>query len=216
MPYRTIIFDLDGTLLNTIDDLTTSINYALQLHGYSIQTSSYVRQVLGKGIRRLVADCLPSSVLEGQGFEHVFSDFRTHYLQHNIDKTVPYDGVLSTLSCLKLRDIGLAMVSNKVDTAVQDLHQRFFADTITVAIGEGPKTPPKPNPIGVLRAMEMLQATPETTLYVGDSEVDYATAQAAGIDSCLVLWGFRDEEQLCPLGAQHYIKQPHELLTLVD
>lgn len=215
MSYRTLIFDLDGTLLDTLDDLHASVNHALDTHGFPLRSREEVRAALGNGVRRLIMECLPSesSVAEQ---ESTLATFRQHYLVHSLDRTAPYAGILPLLAELQARGISMALVSNKLDAAVQELHQRFFAQYISLAIGEGVYTPPKPDPTGVMRAMEQLGATPSTALYVGDSEVDHATARAAGIASGLVLWGFRDEERLRALHADHYVSAPHELLSLVN
>ncbi|MDO5075504.1 MAG: HAD family hydrolase [Bacteroidales bacterium] len=215
MSYRNVIFDLDGTLLNTLDDLSASVNHALGSQGLPLCSAAHVRATLGNGIRRLIEGCVPATCPPEQ-IEAVFSAFRHHYLEHSLDRTAPYDGIMELLQELHERGIGMALVSNKVDAAVQELHQRFFARYIEVAIGEGPETPPKPNPQGVWRAMEKLNADATTTLYIGDSEVDHATARAAGTNSCLVLWGFRDEAELRQLHAEHYLKTPQDFLSLLD
>lgn len=214
MTYKTLLFDLDGTLLNTLDDLWSSVNHALLSFDFPPCSKEHVRKALGNGIRRLIEACVPSTAMPHE-VDQVFTTFRQHYLAHSLDTTAPYPGILPMLDLLKERGFRMGMVSNKVDAAVQDLHQRFFKEQLEIALGESESTPPKPNPAGVLRAMEILDAEPRTTLYVGDSEVDHATARAAGVASCLVLWGFRDADTLHSLQADHYLQEPKDLLELL-
>ncbi len=211
---RNIIFDLDGTLLNTLDDLATSVNHALRLHGLPERSVAEIRHFLGNGIRNLVQRSVPVDCSE-HTFEAVLQSFRTFYLQHSLDQTRPYAGVPALLATLKARGVHTAIVSNKLDTAVQELYRHFFADTIDLALGEQGGLARKPSPDLLLAAMQQLSAPPEETLYVGDSEVDWATARAAQVRCALVLWGFRDAPELHSLKADAYLNAPHELLTLI-
>ncbi|RRD80604.1 HAD family hydrolase [Alloprevotella sp. OH1205_COT-284] len=209
----TVLFDLDGTLLDTLTDLSVAVNHALQMYGLPQRSKNEVRAFLGNGIRNLITQCVPNhtdSIL----IEKVFVAFRTYYLEHCLDNTVPYPGIPPLLEELHRRGVRIGLVSNKVDTAVQELHKRFFADTISVALGESSEIRRKPHPAGVLEAMRRLKALPEETLYVGDSEVDFETSRAAGINCALVFWGFRDEIVLRALEAEYYFLSPEELLSL--
>ena len=215
MKYHTVLFDLDGTLLDTLTDLAGSVNHALRSNGLSERSAREVRAFLGNGIRDLVQQSVGTNCPLAL-FEAVFEDFRAHYRLHSLDATAPYAGIMPLLDQLQGLGVRMGIISNKVDEAVQGLHARFFGQAIELAVGERAGIPKKPAPDAVLHAMQALKADPATTLYVGDSEVDFATAQAAGIDCALVLWGFRDDEQLRPLGATHYVEQPAELLKIVE
>ena len=211
--YSTLIFDLDGTLLNTLNDLASSVNHALSTHHLPLRSQREVRAFLGNGIHHLIAQSVPSTLSEAE-VEVVFQSFRSHYLEHCLEQTAPYPDIMSLLQALRRRGVKMGIVSNKLQPAVSELHRLFFADFIDIAIGESTTTRRKPHPDSVLSAMEQLGSTPQTTLYVGDSEVDHATARAAGVGSALVLWGFRDESDLRLLNADHYISSPLELLSL--
>lgn len=213
---KTIVFDLDGTLLDTLGDLAASVNYALAAHHLPERTLMEVRQFLGNGIRRLMLDAVDGKV-EGEAFEPVFASFRQHYMEHCLDTTSPYPGIMSLLKELKERGVKMAIVSNKLHPAVQELNRRFFSQYISTAVGESDKVRRKPNPDAVLAALEELGSSPSEALYVGDSEVDLQTAQHAGLPCALVLWGFRDEAYLRALpGASHFVRKPAELLSLLD
>lgn len=148
-------------------------------------------------------------------FEMVFATFNAHYLEHNLDQTAPYRGIESMLQALRQQGVAQGIVSNKVDAAVSDLYARFFASTMDCALGERVDVRRKPAPDMLQEAMKTLKATPERTLYVGDSEVDFATARAAGVDCALVLWGFRDAPELRALRADYYVSSPGEIVNLV-
>lgn len=212
--YNTIIFDLDGTLLDTLIDLANSVNFSLSKHNLPIRTQSEVRSYLGNGILKL----MEHAVQDGQdnpNFGAAFQDFKEHYLANCNIKTKPYTGIMELLSELKGRGIKLAIVSNKHDTAVKSLCRLHFSDYIEVAIGESKGIKKKPAPDTVMQALEKLGSNKETAIYVGDSEVDFHTALNTGMDCVLVSWGFRDREQLEMLGASLIIDKPSELLKLI-
>lgn len=211
---KAILFDLDGTLLDTLTDLTTSVNHALRTHGLAEREKQEVRAFLGNGIRNLISKSVPEGT-HPDDFELVFQTFKAHYVEHCLDETAPYEGILPLLSELKTRGIKMGMVSNKLDPAVQDLNARFFADYLTVALGESSTIRRKPNPDGVNEAMKRLGVLPSETLYVGDSEVDFRTAEAASMSCALVLWGFRDEADLRKLDAELYLERPEQLLAYI-
>lgn len=207
-----LIFDLDGTLLDTLDDLWASVNHALAQFSMPMRSPCEIRQFLGNGAQVLIHQSLPTDTptdLE----ERVFAAFRQHYLRHNQDRTRPYPGIIEMLRQCKERGYRTAIVSNKPDAAVQQLHQRFFADTIDIAIGQQANIRRKPAPDMVLLAMETLQTTNASTIYIGDSEVDIATARNAGLPCICVDWGFRDRHFLEEQGATRIIHLPNELFT---
>lgn len=211
----TVIFDLDGTLLDTLSDLAGSVNHALSVHGFPARTRQEVRAFLGNGIRQLMLQAVPYE-LEADRFESVLATFRAHYVDHCLDLTAPYEGIDALLKALKARGIRLAIVSNKLDPAVQELRDHFFAASIPLAIGESPAIRRKPNPDSLFEAMRRLGSKPEETLYVGDSEVDLETACRAGVRCVTVLWGFRDEDFLRGAGATCCVSEPSGILEIVD
>lgn len=217
MKRNTVIFDLDGTLLDTLQDLTDSVNHALRTHGLPERTPREVRSLLGNGIRRLMSGAVDGRV-EGEAFERVFDTFRTHYVAHCLDATKPYAGIMPLLQELKERGVKMAIVSNKWYTAVQELSARFFGDYMASAVGESPTVRRKPNPDAVVTALKEMGSRVDEAVYVGDSEVDLATARNAGIACVLVTWGFRDSDFLHSLpGADEaaFIDTPGELAALL-
>ena len=213
MTYKTYIFDLDGTLLDTLGDLAASVNYALRTHGMPEHSIDDIRRFVGNGVRLLMERAVPEGAANPL-FDEAFATFRTYYMDHSLDTTRPYDGILETLSELKSRGCRLAVVSNKMMAATQELCRYFFKDTIEVAIGEneaeGIRT--KPAPDTVFAALKALGEDREGAVYVGDSDVDILTAHNSGLPCISVLWGFRDREFLKQNGAETFISAPSELL----
>ena len=211
---NTVVFDLDGTLLDTLGDLAGSVNYALRKHGLPECSLQEVRSFLGNGIVRLMQGAVKNAV-QGEAFEEVFQTFRSHYLEHCLDTTQPYPGKMPMMEKLREAGVKMAIVSNKLHPAVQELSRRFFAELVTSAVGESETVRRKPNPDGVLRALKEMGSRPEEAVYVGDSEVDWETARNAGLRCALVCWGFRDEEFLRTLpGTFAYAQSPDDLLSL--
>ena len=211
---HTVIFDLDGTLLDTLGDLSASVNHALARYGLPLRSRQEVRSFLGNGIRYLMERAVGEGVPPAR-FEEIFTTFRSHYVDHCMDTTAPYAGIMNLLGELKRRGVSMAIVSNKLDPAVQQLNRRFFADSIGTAVGESATVRRKPNPDAVVKALAELGAAKEEAIYVGDSEVDLATARRAGIDCALCLWGFRDEGFLRSLeGADCFLREPADLLQV--
>lgn len=208
--YKTYIFDLDGTLLDTLNDLHASCNYALRTHGMPERSMEEVRQFVGNGVKKLMERAIPDG-LENPLFEETLQTFRQHYLLHNLDTTLPYPGIMEMLQQLKAQGKRIAVVSNKFYAATQDLCKHFFGDTIQVAIGEREDIKKKPAPDTVLEALRQLQVTRQDAVYVGDSEVDIETARNSGIPCISVLWGFRSKSFLLSHGATTFIETPNEL-----
>lgn len=213
MRYQTYVFDLDGTLLDTLGDLAASTNYALRTHGMPEHSLDDVRRFVGNGVRVLMERAVPQGA-ENPQFEAAFQTFRTHYMQHSLDTTKPYDGILETLEALKAEGCRLAVVSNKMMAATQELCRHFFRDTIEVAIGEheAQGIRKKPAPDTVNEAFRQLSVGKERAVYVGDSDVDILTARNSGLPCISVLWGFRDRDFLIQHGAETFISAPSELL----
>lgn len=212
---RTVLFDLDGTLLNTLTDLSNSVNFALKAHELPERTVQEIRAFLGNGIRNLIEKSVPFNT-SVEVLDKVFQSFKTYYLKHGLDYTTPYVGIMPLLEKLKKESFKMAIISNKVDAAVQQLNSQFFADYMDIAVGEKPNVKRKPAPDSVLFAIEALGAQPDTTLYIGDSEVDYETARAASVKCVLVTWGFRDERDLKLLKSDFYANSPEELYNIIS
>lgn len=211
--YNTFIFDLDGTLLNTLDDLAASVNYALRTHGMPERTLDEVRSFVGNGVRLLMERAIPEGT-DNPRFEETFATFRQYYMDHSLDKTRPYEGIPEMIHALKQRGCRLAVVSNKFYAATQELIRHFFPE-ITVAIGEHESEGirKKPAPDTVFEAFRQLGVGKENAVYVGDSDVDLQTAHNSGLPCISVLWGFRDRDFLLAHGATTFISQPKELLS---
>ena len=196
----TIIFDLDGTLLNTLTDLANSVNYAMERQGFPVHSEEAVRQMVGNGIYVLMEQAVPQG-RECSAFDACLKDFREHYEAHKKDFTKPFPGVMAFLEKADKAGYKMAVVSNKFDLAVKGLCRDFFYPYITTAIGESSQIARKPAPDTVFAAMQKLHSAPEHCVYVGDSDVDLATAKNAGISCISVSWGFRSREFLLSHGA---------------
>lgn len=200
MTYKVAIFDLDGTLLDTLEDLADAMNFCLRARGMAERSLEEVRGFVGNGIRKLVERAVPPGTAP-RLMDEIYEDFLRYYKNHCAVKTRPYPGIPEVLRKLKAAGMGTAVVSNKADAAVQILCKTFFDGLIDFAMGDSPGVRKKPCPDGVLLALERFGAGPREAVYVGDSEVDFETARNAGTDLILVAWGFRGERALSSLGA---------------
>ena len=213
--YSTYIFDLDGTLLDTLEDLAAAVNYALRQHGMPEHSVDAVRCFVGNGVRLLMERATPDGAAN-PNFEKVFETFRQYYMAHSLDTTKPYEDIPQVLASLRARGCRVAVVSNKMMAATQELCRYFFSDTVEVAIGEdeasGIRKKPAPDTVEV--ALQSLGVGKEGAVYVGDSDVDIMTARHAGLPCISVLWGFRDKTFLQEHGATTFITRPGELLEL--
>lgn len=210
MGYKLVIFDLDGTILNTLDDLADSLNYALGKNGMQERTADEVRCFVGNGVQKLIERAVPEDTNEAQK-QNVLACFKEHYKLHCADKTRPYDGVKEQILKLRQKGCKTAVVSNKSDFAVQSLCQDYFPELFDYVVGEREGIRRKPWPDSVFEVLEKLGIEKEEALYVGDSEVDIKTAQNAGIDLAAVSWGFRDKNFLKEQGAEKIITAPEEI-----
>ncbi len=206
---KTIIFDLDGTLLYTLEDLKEAVNYALRTKGLSEHSLEEMRKFFGNGIRYAFQQAEPS--LPDTEIDELIRLFREYYAEHSMDNTVPYDGILPLMKILSEQGCRMAIVSNKVDEAVKDLAKHFFGDYVKVAIGNRADIRRKPAPDSVFAALEEMGAKQEDAVYIGDSEVDLATARAAGLPCITVLWGFREKDFLVEQGADCFAERPEEI-----
>jgi phosphoglycolate phosphatase len=211
--YSTYIFDLDGTLLDTLADLAAAVNYALRQHGMPEHTIDDVRRFVGNGVRKLMERAIPDGE-KNPDFEATFATFREYYMHHSLDNTRPYPGIIETLEALKAKGCRLAVVSNKMMAATKELCRHFFAETIEVAIGENEAAGirKKPAPDTVFEALRQLGEEKDSAVYVGDSDVDLETANNSGLPCISVLWGFRNRNFLIQHGAKTFISAPSELL----
>ena len=212
--YNTYIFDLDGTLLDTLTDLAASTNYALRTHGMPEHTIDEVRRFVGNGVRKLMERAVPDGT-DNPLFDEAFATFRQYYMEHSLDTTRPYEGIPEMLAALKAKGCHLAVVSNKMMAATQELCRHFFPETIEVAIGENEAEGirKKPAPDTVIAALRQLGVGEEGAVYVGDSDVDIDTARNSNLPCISVLWGFRDRDFLLQHGASTLISAPEELLV---
>lgn len=210
MNYDTYIFDLDGTLLDSLTDLAISCNYALRINNMPERTIDEVRCFVGNGVKKLMERAIPNG-LQNPAFEKTYADFRQHYLVHNLDNTKPYPGIIPLLERLHSEGKNIAVVSNKFYAATQDLVKHFFDEYITVAIGERENIRKKPAPDTVFEALRQLSASLSGAVYIGDSDVDVMTARNCNIPCISVLWGFRTKEFLIKNGATTFVTAPDEI-----
>ena len=209
--YDTYIFDLDGTLLSTLEDLASSTNYALRTHNMPEHSIDDIRRFVGNGVAKLIERAVPNGK-DNPDYESTLNTFRQYYMQHSLDTTKPYPDVVETLTELKSRGKHIAVVSNKFDAATKELCRHFFGSLVDVAIGEHEGVRKKPSPDTVVEALRQLNVDAGGAVYVGDSEVDIETARNSHLPCISVLWGFRDKEFLLANGATTFISSPLELL----
>lgn len=214
MKKKLLIFDLDGTILNTLEDLADSVNFALAANQLPERTLQEIRRFLGNGVRKLVERSLPEGCDEAVG-NKVFDKFREYYKEHCADKTRPYEGISELLDSLQDKGYYLAVVSNKADFAVKELCETYFPKKFEYAVGEREGIRRKPYPDSVLEVLDKLHIKKEHAIYVGDSEVDIQTAKNAGIEMICVKWGFRDVEYLLEQGAEKMVAYPNEILEIL-
>lgn len=212
MKHDSVIFDLDGTLLDTLGDLCSAVNATMRKYSYPERTLEEVRTFVGNGVRVLVEKSMPEGSDEEMK-DRVLADFKAYYAEHNREKTAPYPGIIELLEKLRGENVPCAVVSNKIDPATKALTAQFFGDRIQVAIGEREGIERKPAPDSVFEAMKLLSS--ENPVYVGDSEVDVQTAKNAGIDGVFVTWGFRTAKELEASGAETCVSSVNELWGLL-
>ena len=212
-----VIFDLDGTLLNTIEDLGNSVNYALAQMGYPTHAIAAYPAMVGNGVMRLVERALPAEVRTPAIVDRMLEHFREHYDHHCTDCTAPYPGIPELLADLTERGINLAVTSNKYQAAVTKIIRHFFPDANWKAVlGNTPGVPRKPDPSIVFEALNQCPTPKAEVLYVGDSGIDIETARRACVASVGVTWGFRPERELRQAYADHVISDPDYILSLLS
>jgi len=214
MKYDTVLFDLDGTLLDTVDDLTDSVNEVLEANGYPLRTRDEVRLATGNGARYLFRKVLPEGVSDS-AMDDIMAQYKIIYKKNMRNKTKPYDGIMDMLGELKTLGVKTAVISNKPDYAVGSLCRDYFGEHIDIAVGDRPDVARKPEPESGEIVMQKLGSEKEKTLYVGDSDVDIIMGRNLGVKSVGVPWGFRDVDSLKKEGADYIINEPGELVDIV-
>ncbi|MBQ2089464.1 MAG: HAD-IA family hydrolase [Lachnospiraceae bacterium] len=215
--YNAIIWDLDGTLLNTLEDLRDAVNYALRAQGFPERTLEEIRCFVGNGVRKLMERAVPDGE-NNPKFQETFDIFKKYYDGHNMVKTKPYDGIMDCLKYFHDNGVPMAIVTNKIQSAAEMLRENVFEGLIPLAVGDGVVPTRKPDPQGVHYAMEHLGLNDEkyNVVYIGDSEVDAATAENAGLDCLLCLWGFRSQEELADKPHVAFVNEPAEIMDYIE
>ena len=216
MKIKTAIFDLDGTLLNTLGDLCDSVSCAMQRHGFAAVTEEETRRRVGHGARRLITQCIPEDKRSEAMIDTCLDEYRTAYAERMMNRTQPYDGIVPLLKHLRQAGVTVSVLSNKYDVASKALIRHYFGDLVQVTYGERPDVPRKPDPTSVLALMRELGGEPATTLYIGDSVVDMQTARNAGLTPVGVTWGFCFAKELREAGAAALVSEPAALLPLFE
>lgn len=214
---KLLIFDLDGTLLNTLEDLTDSTNYALGYFNYPQKTIEQVRNFVGNGVAKLIERAIPKGK-DNENFDECLKIFKQNYAQNMNNKTAPYEGILELLKTLKSKNYKIAVVSNKFDEAVKELCKRYFTDLIDMAIGENEKMGirKKPAPDTINQVLKVFNITNTGAIYIGDSEVDIMSAKNSKMPCISVTWGFKDREFLIKNNAEIIVNSPEEIISTVE
>lgn len=214
MAIKTVIFDLDGTLLYSLEDLKDSVNFVMKKHGFREYTIDEVREAIGNGVRLLMERILPKDI-DKNLFEECLSEFKENYSKNMYNKTKPYDGVLDMLKALREEGYNIAVLSNKFDSAVKELSSKYFGELVDLAVGQKEGVKEKPSPLGIQEIAKELDTDVETCIMVGDSEVDIQTANNAGIDCISVTWGYKNIDFLYDNGATKLVYAPEDILELL-
>lgn len=220
--YKTIIWDLDGTLMDTLQDLMNAVNHSLRLNNMPEHTYEEVRMMVGNGVRKLMERAVPGGE-SNPLFDKTFADFKAYYVEHCQDNTCLYHGIADTIIELKARGVRMAVVSNKLQAGVTELFHSYvraagkqdplrLLDYMEVGIGERPDVARKPAPDMVAKALQEMGIDGSDAVYVGDSDVDIATAKNSGLPCISVLWGFRDRDFLVAHGAETFVERPEQIL----
>ena len=211
MKYNTYIFDLDGTLLDTLQDLANAVNHAMREMKYPERTVDEVRRFIGNGLRMLIKRASPQDI-SGEDYEKTLAIFTAYYLEHIADFTKPDDGIAEVIKTLKSKGCKVAVVSNKADEAAKKVVKDYFGDIFDMVVGKMDRFPSKPEPDSVLYVIETLGSDKDKCIYLGDSEVDVHTAHNAGLPCVGVTWGNRDVSELIAAGAEYIAEKPNEIL----
>lgn len=217
MQYRAVIFDLDGTLIDSLEDLADSVNEMLENHGFPTHDVDAIRRMIGNGTKKLIERALPKEHLVDVGFvQSVIEEYKTIYHHRILEKTRSYPGILEMLHKLSIEHVPMGICTNKHMEAAEMIVKFLFEENLfRIVLGDRPGKPKKPDPTTVLEIAETLGARPEEVVYLGDSAVDMETATRAGFLPVGVLWGFRDKEELVGAGAKILLERPMELFDHV-
>lgn len=210
MKYKAVLFDMDGTVLNTLGDLAAAVNHTLREFSMPERSIAEVAAALGNGAAYLIAHTVPDGTPK-ELTDKVLAAYAPYYDAHCDILTAPYDGIVPLMQKLRERGVKLAVISNKQDTAVKPLAEKYFPGLLEIAVGESAEVRRKPNPDAVLAALRHIGVEREDAIYVGDTEVDLQTARNAGMECASVDWGFRTREQLVEIGAEHIFDTVQEL-----
>lgn len=213
--YRTVIFDLDGTLLNTLEDLADAGNWVCEHNGWPTHTLDEFRYFVGNGIPKLVERFSPAQCRDEKTLATTLEQYQRRYDAHKQDKTAPYEGIIPLLEALPVRGVPIGVLTNKDHDMAREIVRNYFGGLVTYIQGREADLPTKPDPTGLHRLMERMGADPAETLFVGDSEVDIATAHNGGLAAAGVLWGFRDFEELTEAGAEYIVDTPQALAEII-
>ena len=211
MKYEAVIFDLDGTLTDTLGDLKNSVNFALREFGFPERTLDEVRSFVGNGVRKLVYSSVPENT-DDEIAERCLSVFKEYYKSNSLVETKPYDGIIPMLEILKKQGVKIAVVTNKMHEAAEEIVKIFFVNLTDITLGQIDGVAQKPQPDGIYHVLEKLGVSKEKSVYVGDSEVDCITAKNAGIPCIGVTWGFRDKSVLIENGADYIADNPDDVI----
>lgn len=214
MRYKLAMFDMDGTVLDTLQDLTDATNAVMTMHGFPTHPIEEVRRFVGNGARKLIECAVPVGTDDAK-ISAVLEDFKVYYGEHNADATKPYAGVSETIRALRAAGVRTAVVSNKPDFAVKELARQYFPGLFEFAVGEREGVRKKPAPDSVLEVMNAFDCVAAEAVYIGDSDVDVQTAGNAGVDGIFVDWGFRSVECLREQGAKVIVSDPAEITKLI-
>ncbi len=212
---KAVIFDLDGTLINSLDDLADSVNHTLESFGYPVHETEKYKYFIGHGMANLIHRALPEDQQDEETHKKVLSAFLKYYKEHSTDKTAPYKDIKELLDIIKNSKIKTAVVTNKVHAEAEKIVKKLLGSSIDICIGQLPEYPTKPDPSLTLMALEKLSVAPDECLFVGDSGSDMQTAVNSGTIPVGVLWGFRQKEELISNGAEYLISEPMELVDLL-
>lgn len=215
MAIKLILFDLDGTLINTLEDLTDSTNYILTTNNFPTRTIKEIRTFVGNGIKKLIERAVPNNTPESI-IEKCYNEMITYYKEHSLIKTVPYPGIIDLIKSLHSKGIKIGVITNKAQNSADLIVYNFFQNYVDLVIGDNKKFPLKPNPDSINEAIKYFNVSKEETIYIGDSEVDLLTGKNADIKTIAVLWGFRDKEFLIKKGGKIFVKTSKELEKLLE
>ncbi|MEO8253364.1 MAG: HAD family hydrolase [Flavobacterium sp.] len=215
MKYKAVLFDLDGTLVDSLKDITDAMNMVLKSRNFPTHSYELMRTFIGSGIRNLVSKALPEMHKDETTIESTFQEMMETYRENCIQKTIPYNGIIELLDELKYRNIKLAILSNKADELTKKIGLALFPDYFEIVMGLKSEATKKPNPIAALEISRDLNISPEEILYVGDSGIDMQTAKNANMYAIGLIWGYRPKEELLAEGAKSILEHPLDLLKLL-